>query len=307
MPQRSGRTIVIAHRGASAYLPEHTLAGKAMAHAQGADYLEQDIVATRDGVPIVFHDLYLDALTDVAARFPGRARADGHFYCIDFELAEIRSLALHERVEPATGQARYPGRFPPTAGSFRIPTLAEELAFIRGLNRSTGRAAGIYPEIKAPAWHREQGTELAALVIAELDAAGYLAAGERIFLQCFDADELRRLRTELPGLPLIQLLDRQALQRAKLPEIASYAQGIGPPLEALADFRQWPPRPTGLLVDAARAGLRVHAWTLRADDLPAGAGQVDTVLRVLCGEQGIDGLFTDFPDLVCRWLEATGN
>ncbi|RMF99271.1 MAG: glycerophosphodiester phosphodiesterase [Gammaproteobacteria bacterium] len=303
MPQRAAPSIVIAHRGASAYLPEHSLAGKAMAHAQGADYLEQDVVATGDGVPIVFHDLYLDALTDVASRFPGRARADGHYYCVDFELEEIRSLGLHERIDPASGRPRFPGRFPPEAARFRIPTLAEELAFIRGLNHSTGREAGIYPELKAPAWHRQQGIELAPLVLAELDAAGYLAPGQKVFLQCFDADELRRLRPALPaGLPLIQLLDRQALRSLDLQAIAAYAQGIGPPLTALADFGARPPRATGLRAAAAAAGLAVHAWTVRCDALPEGAGNLDALLRMLCGRLRVEGLFTDFPDRVRDWL-----
>src|SRR5690606_38952800 len=107
-----GRPLVIAHRGASGYLPEHTLPAKALAHAQGADFLEQDVVASRDGALLVFHDLVLDELTDVAERFPGRARADGLHYVIDFDLAELRTLKAGERRLRGSRDARFPGRFP---------------------------------------------------------------------------------------------------------------------------------------------------------------------------------------------------
>ena len=138
---------VIAHRGASGYLPEHTLPAKALAHAMGADFLEQDVVASRDGELIVLHDIHLDRVTDVAKRFPARARKDGRFYALDFDLAELRQLRVHERVA-ADGKPVYPGRFPVTAGRFALHTFDEELAFIRGLNETTGRNAGVYPEIK---------------------------------------------------------------------------------------------------------------------------------------------------------------
>ena len=107
-----GRPIVIAHRGACAYLPEHTLAAKAMAHAMGADYIEQDVVLSRDGVPLVLHDIQLDCTTDVAARFPERARENGRYYAADFSLEEIRRLQLHERTPTGSNRQIYPGRFP---------------------------------------------------------------------------------------------------------------------------------------------------------------------------------------------------
>ena len=274
-----------------------------MAHASGADFLEQDIVATRDRVALVFHDLYLDALTDVAARFPGRARPDGFHYCVDFDLAEIQTLALRERRVPDSGEPRYPGRFPPDAAGFRIPTLAEELAFIRGLNQSTGREAGVYPEIKDPAWHRREGVDLSAAVLADLDAAGYLAAGQKIFLQCFDADELQRLRRQLgAGLPMIQLLSSKQPD-FDLAAISRYAQGIGPSLKLLVNFDE-PGQPgTGLREAAAEAGLLVHPYTLRADDLPPGVASLEGLLDLLVGRLQVNGVFTDFPDRVRAWLD----
>ncbi|MDB6140762.1 MAG: glycerophosphoryl diester phosphodiesterase, partial [Verrucomicrobiaceae bacterium] len=108
----SAQPIVIAHRGASGYLPEHTLPGKALAHAMGADCLEQDIVLSKDDVPIVMHDINLDTVTDVAKHFPDRKRDDGRYYALDFTLAEIKQLEACERFNPKTGKAVYPNRFP---------------------------------------------------------------------------------------------------------------------------------------------------------------------------------------------------
>jgi len=106
----SAAPIVIAHRGASGYLPEHTLEAKALAYGLGADYLEQDVVATRDAQLVVLHDLHLDDVTDVASRFPGRQRADGRHYAIDFDLAELQQLAVSERRKPGSRSARFPER-----------------------------------------------------------------------------------------------------------------------------------------------------------------------------------------------------
>ncbi|HVS22519.1 MAG TPA: glycerophosphodiester phosphodiesterase family protein, partial [Gammaproteobacteria bacterium] len=169
----SDAPIVIAHRGASGYLPEHTLEAKALAFGLGADYLEQDVVATRDAELVVLHDPYLDDVTDVAERFPGRRREDGRHYAIDFDLVELRQLAVSERRRSGSRGARFPARFPPETAIFRIATLEEELALISGLNRSTGRNVGIYPEIKHPQWHREHGIDLARLLIDKLYAHGY--------------------------------------------------------------------------------------------------------------------------------------
>ena len=133
--------IVIAHRGASGYLPEHTLTAKAVAHAMGANYIEQDVVLSRDGTPIVLHDIHLDSTTDVARRFPGRSRADGRYYAIDFDLQEILQLRVHERtrLEPArAGQAVFPERFPAEPALFRVPTLFEEITMLDGLDSSRG-------------------------------------------------------------------------------------------------------------------------------------------------------------------------
>jgi len=300
----TGRPLVIAHRGASGYLPEHTLVAKALAFGQGADYLEQDVVATRDDELIVFHDLTLDATTDVARHFPGRQRADGHFYCRDFELAELRRLGVGPRLDERGG-TRHPGRFPVAGGRFGIPTLAEEIRFIQGLVRSSGRMVGIYPEVKDPAWHHAEGIDLGMKLLRTLEACQQQGPRLPVFLQCFDAGELQRLRQgSAPDLPLVQLLDSAGGRpsAARLAEIALYAQAIGPSLKLLlhpADGGQ----PGALVADAHRAGLAVHPYTFRRDELPAGVESFEALLETCLVDWQVDGLFTDFPDLARGFID----
>jgi glycerophosphoryl diester phosphodiesterase len=298
--------IVIAHRGASGYLPEHTLATKALAHGLGADYLEQDVVATRDSELVVLHDVYLDDVTDVALRFPGRCRDDGRHYVVDFELAELKTLRVFERRAAGSSAAKYPARFPHDAGLFGIVTLREEFELIHGLNRSTGRVAGIYPEIKEPAWHRKHGIDLAQLMLAELGAFGYSKPEHAVFVQCFDQAELLRVRNEL-GCPLrlIQLLGPEreyaALSTpAGLASVARYADGIGPHHSQLIETTAQPTRPSDVMRCARDVGLRVHAYTFRKDDLPAYARSFEGLLQMFLGEVGVDGVFCDHPDIAIR-------
>lgn len=289
--------LVVAHRGASGYLPEHTLAAKAFAYAQGADYLEQDLVLTKDGAVIVQHDVTLDATTDVAERFPGRRRANGGFYALDFTLAELRELRVFERFNPKTGQAFFGGRFPAAQGSFRINTFEEELDFIQGLNRSTGRKVGIYPEVKAPAWHRKEGRDLSKAMLTVLARYGYATKDDPCFVQCFEFPELRRLRGELGWKGrLVFLTGGKAplLETAAgLREVAEVVDGIGPPLSAVAEGRV----PTDLVARAHVAGLKVHPYTVRTDALPKGFADGKAYWRFLAEEVKIDGAFTDFPDV----------
>lgn len=310
------RPVVIAHRGASGYLPEHTLAAKAMAHAMGADYLEQDVVLTRDGVPIVLHDIFLEYTSDVAQRYPDLARPDGHYYALDLTLEQIRSLRAHERT--ADGRtAVYPARFPLDRGQFHIPTLREEIAFIRGLNKSRNADTGLYIELKAPNWHLAQGHDLAAAVLAVLRETGYADRPDRVFLQCFDHSTLKRLRLEFnTPLPLIQLIaendwgedtdgDYSQMRTPEgLAEIADYATGIGPWLpHVLQPGKSGPPVPTSLVAEAHKQGLIVHPYTLRQDELPEGSRDLDEVHRALFLAAGADGAFTDFPDLTRQFID----
>lgn len=302
------RPIVIAHRGASGYLPEHTLVAKALAVGLGADYLEQDVVATRDGALIVFHDLILDDTTDVRAKFPGRARTDGHYYCIDFTLAEIAELTVGERRIPGGNEPRFPQRFPDGAGRFPIVTLREELDFIRGLRCSMGRPIGIYPEVKEPDWHRRHGVELGAKLLGELDASGFGAHVDGVFIQCFDASELQRLRQSTTH-QLVQLLDSAGGQPTLnvLQDIRHYADAIGPSLKLVCRGGNGAGATrTTLVKDAHRAGLAVHAYTARQDELPPGVGSFSELMGLLFADESVDGVFTDFPDLVCGYLGRQG-
>jgi len=307
---------VIAHRGASGYLPEHTLEAAAMAHAMDVDFIEQDVVLTRDDVLIVLHDLYLDAVTDVAQRFPGRQRADGRHYAIDFTFDEIRSLRVHERLRP-DGRPEYPGRFPSTAHIFRIPSLTEEIELIRGLNRSTGRDVGLYIEPKAPAWHAGEGKDLVAAVLDELARHGLDDADDQVLLQSFDSEALRRARHELGSrLRMVQLIGENSwnespddfdflISPAGLAEIVRYAQGIGPWLPQVVDIHSDGQTDISMLVtQAQQLGLFVHAYTLRADQLPFPIGSMAEAVRILAEEAGLDGVFTDHPDQVIAHLPA---
>lgn len=302
--------IVIAHRGASGYLPEHTLASKMLAHEMGADYLEQDVVATRDDQLIVMHDIHLDRVTNVAEQYPDRARADGRFYVRDFELDELRTLQAWERMD-ADGKPVYPGRYPVKTGYFPLHTLAEEIEFICRLNAETGRIAGIYPEIKRPSWHREEGIDIAPLLLEALFDAGYQHRDDPVYVQCFDDAELRRLRNELDcPFRLVQLIgenkwhasasDFDVMQTdAGLEELAKTVDGIGPWLFHSFDFEAIDDAPvaTGLVSRARSVGLEVHPYTFRADDLPAGFTDFEDLVRFFVQTIGVDGLFTDFPDL----------
>ncbi len=308
------KLIVIAHRGASAYLPEHTLAAKALAYGLGADYIEQDVVLTRDDVPIVLHDIHLDTVTNVRTVFPDRGRRDGRFYAIDFSLAEIRQLLVHERINHITGKPVFSDRFPLNRSRFLIPTLAEEIELIQGLNGSSGRTAGIYPEIKQPAWHQQQGKDISRIVLKLLNRYGYRDRHDAVFLQCFDPAETARIRHQLKSnLPLVQLIGRNeggdpvdydAMRtRRGLKRIAEYADGIGPSLEHLVRTGAAGDRETTDLIENAHAlGLVVHPYTLRADSLPEFASSFDDLTGFLINA-GVDGVFTDFPDRLVKFRD----
>jgi glycerophosphoryl diester phosphodiesterase len=304
------RAIVIAHRGASGYLPEHTLLAKALAYGQGADYLEQDVVATRDAELVVLHDLYLDDVSDVADRFPGRQRDDGRHYVIDFDLTELRQLTLFERRAPGKPSAKYPRRFPADVGVARIAALDEELRLIQGLNKSTGRRVGIYPEVKDPVWHRDHGIDLSGLLLTKLQTFGYSEPNDRAFVQCFDGNELQRIKSELRcRLKLIQLVGADPaydgmLTRAGLERIAGYAHGVGPSYGQLVTQQSGALRPTALTENARALGLRLHPYTFRAEELPSYASTLERLLEVFFTQVRVDGVFCDYPDVAVRVRDA---
>jgi len=295
--------IIIAHRGASGYLPEHTLAAKAMAHAMNSDFIEQDLVLSKDNIPIVIHDIYLDDVTDVSGIFPDKKRNDGRFYVIDFTFDELKKLAVFERFDPKTGKQIYPNRFPKGKGSFRLHSLQEEIELIQGLNKSTGKNSGIYPEIKAPEFHKKEGKNISEIVLQILADYGYKTKKDKCILQCFDAKELKRIRKELTSeLFLVQLMEFPE-ETAQLAYFASYADGIGPWYKQVLDKKidgKW--TFTTLVSDAHKLGLQVHPYTFRADQLD-GFSSFDEFLHTFLIDANVDGVFTDFPDLGVTFLQ----
>lgn len=318
VPSPAADLTIIAHRGASGYLPEHTLASKAMAHAMGADFLEQDVVLTKDDQAIVLHDIHLEAVTDVEQQFPDRTRDDGHWYAIDFTLDEIKLLRIHERTRHNSEQAVFVRRFPVGKPTFQIRTLAEEIELVQGLNKTTGRSTGIYPEIKKPAWHRSQKKDISQIVLNVLRHYEYDSAQSKVFVQCFDANELKRLRYELrTRLKLVQLIGendwndvsttdfRHMISADGVAQVASYAQGIGPSLNHLIVKDESGQYVVGPLVKWARDnGLQVHPFTHRSDALPEFVNTEKQLFHFLVAAQ-VDGVFSDFPDRARKfWDEA---
>lgn len=311
--------VVVAHRGASGYLPEHTMEAAVLAMSMGADFQEQDVVMTKDDQLVVWHDLTLDRNSDVRHKFPGRAREDGRHYVIDFTLEELRSLSVTEgyRLDDSGQEQKiYPERFPLWLGNFRIHTFAEQLEVIQGFNRTTGRDVGIYPELKAPAFHHEHGKDIGMAVLSELKRFGYTSKDSNVYVQTFEFAELRRVKEEVQPalgieLKLVQLMgDDGSYYWMSRPggmlELAAVADGIGPEKGMIISADSTPDNImiSSLVRDAHEAGLEVHPYTFRADEgqVPAYARDFDHLLELFLFEAGVDGLFTDFTDKAVHFL-----
>ena len=295
---------VVAHRGASGYLPEHTLASKAMAHAMNADYIEQDLVLSKDDIPIVIHDILLDDVTNVLEKYPNRKREDGKYYVIDFTFKELKKLEVTERFDSETGIQIYPNRFPKEKSSFRLHSLQDEIELIQGLNKSTGKHIGIYPEIKNPEFHHKNGKDISKIVLGVLTNYGYNSKEDNCILQCFDTKELERIRKKLNSdLFLVQLMESSE-QQSQLPFFASYADGIGPWYKQVIakkinnDFLI-----TSLVEEAHKLGLIVHPYTFREDSLDE-FDSFQQMIDVIIHQAGADGGFTDFPDRMKEILDS---
>ena len=284
VPQEQ-HVIVIAHRGASGHLPEHTLAAYAFGYASGAEFIEPDLVMTADGVLIARHEPLLNETTNVAEVFPERADADGHYYAADFTWAEIQRLRAIERV---------PGRFPREHALFPIPRFEEILALVDGLNAVTGCSVGLYPELKGSEWHRARRLDPVAAFRDVLVRQPFEAP---IFLQSFEAAPLREVaEAPIEGVRLIQLLGRDIdVGPEGLAEIAAYADGVGPWMGQLLDGQD------DLVARARSLGLLVHTWTLRTDQLGP-FEDFDAMVHVAASELAVDGIFTDHPADALRAL-----
>jgi glycerophosphoryl diester phosphodiesterase len=334
--------LVIGHRGASGYVPEHTLTSYFIALQQGADYAEPDLVMTRDGVLVARHENEIGGTTDVAqhpkfARRRTVKRIDGveqeGWFTEDFTLAELKSLRARERIpEVRPANTRFDGQF-------EIPTFDEVLRLIRSLDaqraaaaRRLGaprpRAIGVYPETKHPTYFDRLKLSMDRPLLRSLARHGYEGRRAPVFIQSFEVANLRRLRKKT-RLPMVQLIEARGapfdfvaardsrtyadlITPEGLSSIAEYANAIGPsktliiPRTAQGTLGS----ATSLVADAQAVGLGVHPWTFRAENhfLPADrrAGNDDTHLGDLSGEltaylaTGIDGFFTDHPDLGVR-------
>lgn len=326
--------LIIAHRGASGYLPEHTLESKALAFAQKADYLEQDLAMTKDNKLIVIHDHFLDGLTDVAKKFPKRARKDGRYYVADFTLKEIKTLEMTENFKTENGKQIqiYPNRFPMWSSDFRIHTFEEEIEFIQGLEKSTGKKIGIYPEIKAPWLHHKEGKDIALATLKVLKKYGYDSKDDLVYLQTFDFNELKRIKTELlpmlgMDLKLVQLVAYTDWNETKekdksgkwvnysydwmfkdgaMAEVAKYADGVGPGWYMLIDDKNsklGDVKYTPMAKEIAKTKLELHPYTVRKDALPPFFTDVNQMYDALLNKAGATGVFTDFPDTGVEFLK----
>lgn len=312
--------IVIAHRGASGERPEHTLEGYQLAIDLGADYIEPDLVLTKDGVLVARHENEISETTDVAdhPEFAGRKTTktiDGTaftgWFTEDFTLAELKTLRAKERL-PQLRSTEYDGRY-------EVPTFAEILDLLAEVNKGRRVPVGVYPETKHPGYFTSIGLPHEATLLAMLDRYGYRGRSAPVFIQSFEVANLKAIRAR-SDLPLIQLMDGEGgpaddakttyaamATPAGLKAIAAYADGIGPnkamviPRGALGTLGE----PTTLVADAHAAGLKVHPWTFRREHYflpladkgginPAGHGdlgaEIDAYLKT-----GIDGLFSDNP------------
>jgi glycerophosphoryl diester phosphodiesterase len=318
-PARAATPLVIAHRGASGHLPEHTLAAYDLAIRMGADYVEPDLVSTRDSVLVARHENEIGATTDAAARFPARRATrlvDGErvtgWFVEDFTLAELRTLRARERV-PTRSRAR--------DGEFAIPTFDEVLDLVARRAAETGRPIGVYPETKHPTHFRALGLPLEERLVAALRGPARAAAPGRVpvFVQSFSVTSLQRLRPLVAGLGEVRLVQLVAapgvaadvpaahaapgalLAPAGLAFVRTYADALGAEkalVQPLAPHGATLRPPTTLVADAHRAGLAVHVWTLRGDApfLPAAyRGDPLAEWRRLAA-LGVDGIFGDFPD-----------
>jgi len=318
--------IVVAHRGASGYAPEHSVVAVAMAHQMGVDYIEPDLVMSKDGILIVLHDTILEQTTNVAEIFPNRHRKDGHFYAVDFRWSELRRLDLRPRPryladESAGGTPRSAAqkeqpewRFPPgfKLAGLKIQSFQDFLQLVEGLNRSSNRHIKIVPELKDPEFHSKYSLDIVKAFFRTLAKNPYWTA-ENVVLQCFDPRTLKRVRSEkLFAGKLLQLIEQEndgsgidyvrMLSPEGLEEISRYAELVGPAIMSLYSVDSAGVfKPTQALRNLEKSKLQAIPYTHRTDQLPASINEKD-LFRALKKSNSITGVFTDFPDRVIKWF-----
>jgi glycerophosphoryl diester phosphodiesterase len=297
------RPIVIAHRGASGHRPEHTLEAYALAIAMGADFIEPDLVATKDGVLIARHENEIGGTTDVATKYPDRRTVkliDGDsvagWFSEDFTWDELRSVRAKERLS---------FRSHSFDGQFAIPTFSEVLALADSAGRRRGRVVGVYPETKHPTYFRSIRLPLEEPLLAALRARGLDRRDAPVFIQSFEAANLRMLRTQT-RVRLVQLIsDANQVTPNALREVAMYADAVGVNTRLIVPAAASATE-TSVVSDAHAAGLLVHAWTLRPERqflAERYGGDPLAEVRELA-VLGVDGMFGDYPD---QLLAALGR
>ena len=282
--QTATKKSLVAHRGASAYAPEHTLEAYRLAIEQRADFVEQDLAVTKDGVLVCIHDLTLERTTNVEEVFPTRfvenpgGAAPGKRWLVgDFTLAELKQLDAGSWFNEKFAAAR-------------IPTFQEAIDLV-------GDRAGLYPELKDPAFYRRRGVSPEKLLADILKKNNLTPVrNPRVIIQSFDQATVRALATDLPQVPRVWLVGAEnAMQlesAAKMSDVAKWATGIGPNKAIVAarpELVQW----------AHAAGLTVTPWTFRASDASMFPAVRDEMAKFLY-DYGVDAVFTDNPDLFPR-------
>lgn len=315
-PVAGNTTIVIAEKGGGRDLVENTLPAITLAAAMDVDYLGLQVVMTADNTMVLYGDLTLNRLTDVASVFPDRNREDGGYYVIDFTLQEIRQLRLKNSLETAALPL-----------SFGIPAFTEVLSLIRRLETLLGHDIGIAVEIRKPWFHRDEGKDISSATLDTLALFQYTSKKNKVYLQCFDPEELQRIHRDLMpqrqlNLPLIQLVaenDGQETQQRRLDTwvpynydwlytniglrmIASYASAIGLPRKAIAD-QQGSPRLAAYIDEVHRLGMQVVVLSVNSrEDFPDFAPDFRALLEFY-NKAGADGFSTDSFKEVTRYLK----
>lgn len=290
--------LIIGHRGASGYLPDHTVEAYELAVAQGADYIEPDFVPSKDGYLFARHENELGLSTNVADVFPDRktkktieGRAVEGWFAEDFTHDEIKKLRARQP---------FPFRDQSHNDKYGIPTLAEVLALRASLSRQHKRSIGVIPELKHPDHFRAMNFPVEGWLVQIMEAWALDRAGAPLIVQAFDAASVEKMNTMMPNIPAIQLLTEDAdISDAGLAKIKTYADGIGPPKTLIVPAKgDAAGKPTNLVQRAHKIGLKVYPYTFRPEKqfLPASYGGDSAKEYCLFATLGADGLFTDTPD-----------